>query len=58
MEGKTMNRNKIIHQLEKLQVDHPDQEFIMETPEGTVSLRIGNAIIYEGMNGEIVFDSE
>lgn len=53
-----MNRDKIIRKLEKFQADHPGQEFIMETPEGTVSLRIGNTIIYEGMNREIVFDSE
>lgn len=58
LEEAVVNENKIIHELEKLQVDHPDQELIVETPEGTVSLQIGDAVIYEGMNGEIVFDSE
>lgn len=31
---------------------------LIETPEGTDRLRIGTALIYEGMNGEIVIDSE
>lgn len=56
--GETMNRDEIIHQLEKLQVDHPEQKIIVETPDGTISLRIGDAMIYEGMNREIVIDSE
>lgn len=53
-----MNSNKIIRQLEKIKADCPDQEFVIETPEGTASLRIGEALIYEGMHGEIVIDSE
>lgn len=53
-----MNRKKAIEVLNKLKNDHPDQMFIVETPMGTVELRIGDAIIYEGMNREIVIDSE
>lgn len=53
-----MNRKKIIEALNKLKTDHPDQTLIMETPVGTLELRIGDAVIYEGMNREIVIDSE
>lgn len=58
MGGEAMNKDEIMHQLEKLQVDHPEQKIIVETPDGTVSFRIGDAMIYEGMNEEIVIDSE
>lgn len=53
-----MNRKKTIEVLNKLKNDHPDQTFIVETPKGTLELRVGDAIIYEGMNREIVIDSE
>lgn len=53
-----MNKKKAIEVLNKLKTDHPDQMLIVETPMGTVELRIGDAIIYEGMNREIVIDSE
>lgn len=50
--------SKVIKQLNKLKEEHPDQVIIVETPKGTVSLKIGDALIYEGMRGEIVIDSE
>lgn len=53
-----MKSNKIIRKLEKLQEDHPDQEIIVETPGITVKVRIGEAFICEGMNGEIVIEFE
>lgn len=53
-----MDKEKFIKKLDKLKTDHPDQVFIVETPNGSVSLRIGDALIYEGMRGEIVIDSE
>lgn len=53
-----MNGIRFIRQLEKLQKDHPEQEIVVETPEVTARLRIGDALIHEGMNGEIVIDSE
>ena len=34
------------------------QKIIVETPNGSVELKIGDALIYEGMGGEIVIDSE
>lgn len=49
---------KVFKYLRKLKDECPDQKIIVETPKGTVSLRIGDALIYEGMRGEIVIDSE
>ena len=53
-----MDRDKIIKKLDKLKAEHPDQKFIVETPSGSVELKIGDAFIYEGMRGEIIIDSE
>ena len=53
-----MDRNKIINKLDKLKAEHPEQKIIVETPKGSVELKIGDALIYEGMRGEIVIDSE
>lgn len=53
-----MRKDKVIKQLDKLKVEYPNQEVIVETPKGTVSFRIGDALIYEGGYGEIVIDSE
>ena len=44
--------------LDKLKLVHPEQKIIVETPKGSVDLKIGDALIYEGMRGEIVIDSE
>lgn len=53
-----MDRDKIIKKLDKLKSEHPEQRIIVETPQGSVELKIGNALIYEGMNEEIIIDSE
>lgn len=37
---------------------YPEQVILAETPYGAVDMKIGDALIYEGMNGEIVIDSE
>lgn len=56
-EGNT-NRDTVIDCLDELKERHPNQEIIVETPKGTVSFKIGDALIYEGNGGEIVIDSE
>lgn len=53
-----MNARDICMCLELLSNDNPEQIIIVETPEGTVKLKIGDAFIYEGMRGEIVIDIE
>lgn len=57
--GKMKNiRDKVIKVLDDLKAKYPEQKIIVETPSGTVNLKIGDALIYEGMRGEIVIDSE
>lgn len=53
-----MNINNVIKYLDKLKKENPNQTLIVETPKGSVELKIGDALIYEGMRGEIVIDSE
>lgn len=50
--------DKVIKQLDKLKEEFPYQKIIIETPEKSVELQIGDALIYEGMSGELVIDSE
>ena len=53
-----MKINNVINYLKNLKKENPNQVIIVETPKGTVELKIGDALIYEGMRGEIVIDSE
>ena len=53
-----INIDNAINILDKLKLVHPEQKIIVETPKGSVELKIGDALIYEGMHGEIVIDSE
>ena len=56
--GEGMNIRNVVNYLKKLKKENPNQVIIVETPKGTVKLKIGDALIYEGMGGEIVIDSE
>ena len=51
-------RNEIIYLLDKLKFLFPDTVITMETPGNTVSCRVGDALIYDGMDGSIVIDTE
>ena len=51
-------KEKFIELFDRLKEENPNQEIIVETPNGTVTFKIGEANIYEGMGGEIVMDSE
>ena len=53
-----INIDYIIKTLDKLKSINPEQKFVIETYSGSVELQIGDALIYEGINGEIVIDSE
>lgn len=48
----------VIEALDNLKKRNPSQEIVVEIPGTVVTLKIGEAIIYEGMGGEIVIDSE
>lgn len=49
---------EVINLLEKLKKQNGNQKIILETPDGTVSVCLKDALIYEGCRGEIVLDSE
>lgn len=53
-----MKVDNLIKYLDKFKKEHPEQVIILETPNGTAWLKIGDALIYEGMGGEVVIDSE
>lgn len=57
-ENQDVNANDIIRMLEKLKRINGNQIVIVETPKGTASLKLKDALIYEGCVGEIVLDSE
>lgn len=48
----------IVSLLNKLKEQNGNQWVIIETPTGSASLRLKDALIYEGCGGEIVLDSE
>lgn len=48
----------VLNVLDRLKSTHPEQVIVVETPNGSVEVRIGDTLIYEGLNGEIVIDSE
>jgi len=52
------NASNVVKYLHQFQKENPKQVIIVETPNGTAELKIGDALIYEGMRGEIIIDSE
>ena len=48
----------VIDALDNLKLKSPEQKIIIDTPYGSAKVKIGDAQIYEGNNGEIVIDSE
>ena len=52
------NLEKLIKLLDKVKKENPEQCLIVETPNGSVELKIGDALIYEDIYGCIVIDSE
>lgn len=55
---KPVNAYEIVSLLDKLKELNGDQWIIIETPIGSASLQLKDALIYEGCWGEIVLDSE
>lgn len=51
-------RDNTIKMLDKIKKVNPDQVIIVETPKGSVDLKLGDALIYEDGHGTIVIDSE
>lgn len=48
----------VITLLDKLRKENGDQVIIVETPQGSVSLKIKDALIYRDAYGDIVIDAE
>ena len=48
----------VVNALTGLKKVNKDQKVLMETPEGSLYLKLGDALIYEGCVGELVLDSE
>lgn len=51
-------RTKLIKLLDKMKQATPDQILVVETPNGTVTLKISDALIYEDGHGWVVIDAE
>ena len=52
------DRTCIIPVLDEMKQNSPDQIIVVETPGKTISLRIGDALIYEDPHGWVVIDAE
>ena len=55
---KELAKGSVLRSLERLKIANPKQTIIVDTPKGSCELHIGDAKIYEGLDGEIVIDSE
>lgn len=56
-----MNNNcaeNLVKLLDRIKHDYPDQVLVVETPRGTVTVRIGDVLIYDDPLGQVVIDSE
>ena len=51
-------RQCVIDLLDKLKTQNGEQEIIIEAPGNTVSVKLKDVLVYEGMSGEIVIDGE
>lgn len=55
---KRVTVDDVIKLLDELRNQNGEQEIIMETPQGTVSLKLKDALIYDDPAGRLVLDSE
>jgi len=51
-------KGKLVKLLDRAKQSNPEQVLVVETPTGTVTLKIGDALIYEDPHGWVVIDSE
>lgn len=57
-QDKKLEAFDIVRALDRLKEENGNQTIIVETPNGSLSLKLKDALIYEGCCGEIVIDSE
>ena len=48
----------VINMLDVLKAKYPHVEVTLETPDGTVSCEIGDALIYQNTRGNLIIDAE
>lgn len=53
-----MDIKEFMKYMKQFQKENPDQIIIVETPDYHVRMRLGDALVFEGILGEIVFDNE
>lgn len=56
--GKVDSLSILFQKLDILKARKPDTMIIIESPNGSASVRIGDALIYAGINNEVVIDTE
>jgi len=56
--GEEKLKEKIIKLLDELKSVNPNQQIYVETPNGMASCKLGDALIFESMDGQIAIDSE
>ena len=49
--------DKVIYFLDQMKKYYPDQEIIFEGVDGSAYCKLKDALIYDGMGGEIVIDA-
>lgn len=52
------SKELVMNSLCKLRKEQPNQIIVIETPKGTLQVRLGDAHIYESLDGKIIIDSE
>lgn len=58
MKTKQERIDKVVHQLIKLKEEYPDVEVYIELPSNLAICKIGDANIYDTIDGRIAIDAE
>lgn len=48
----------LVRLLDRIKHDYPDQVLVVEAPRCTMSMKLGDALIYDDPHGWVVIDSE
>lgn len=51
-----LSRYRLLRHIDKFKKKYPDQTLIIEMPNMSLSLRLGDVSVYKGIGGEIVVD--
>lgn len=56
--SKEMKADQVVLMLDNFKVKYPDAEMIIETPKGSLTCKLKDALIYTDCESRIVIDSE